>query len=330
MILLKGNHLPGCGGILKLNASPNFEMIGGHTDTVIYCMAVHFRCVFKLHIQQLKLVDCRVRITPIGWSSLISSTQVQIFSVKMNSGVIEVTDIAQVCIGNISMEWSTLNFERATAIDVNTGSFHRGFVTLRNNRMPNVTMEDCTLVSNTLIVYNSYVTIAGISKFIRNFQPALLSTSSTVILSGVVDFINNTAFRGGAILFYSSILGVAPGADVRFINNSAKGVGGAIYAEPDLSRNLMLWALFTDQQACFYRTLNCHGGANYSFYFANNSTVSGGDDIYGASLQINCKQECPITMNKVPSVSSDPTRVCICDYSGQPQCTNESYTLINH
>ena len=330
MIFLEGNHVHRCSRPLNLNVSPNFEMIGKYTDTVtIYCMAVDFRHVFKLHIQQLKLVNCRVRFIPMGQSSLISSTQVQIFSVKMNSGVIEVTDIAQVRIGNISMAWSTLNFERATTIDVNTGLFHHGFVTLQNSRMPNVTMEDCIFVSNTLIVYNSYVTITGISKFIGNFQPALHSTLSTVILSGVVDFINNTAFRGGAILFYSSILGVAPGVDVRFINNSAKGVGGAIYAEPDLSRNLILWELFTDRQACFYRTLNCHGGANYSFYFSNNSAVSGGDDIYGASLQINCKQECPITISKLPSVSSDPTRVCICDYSGQPQCTNESYTLIN-
>ena len=97
MIFLKGDHLhvPHCGGILsKLNASPNLEIIGEYTDTVIYCMVVHFRRVFKLHIQQLKLVDCRVQITPIGRSSLISSTQVQIFSVKMKNGVIEVTDIA--------------------------------------------------------------------------------------------------------------------------------------------------------------------------------------------------------------------------------------------
>ena len=330
IVFLKGTHRLDCNGDeQRLYTGPNFEMIGEYTDTAVYCMTVHFSHVFKLHIQQLKLVDSRLLITPTGLSSLISSTWVQISSIIMKSGVIQVTEIAQVHMVNISMEWSSLNIERAATIDMNTGSFHRGFVTLQKSRTPNVTMEDCTFVSNTLFVYNSYVTIAGISKFIGNFQPALLSTLSTVILSGVVDFTNNTAFRGGAILFYSSILGVAPGADVRFINNSAKGVGGAIYTEPDLSRNLMLWALFIDRQACFYQTLNCHEGANYSFYFANNSAVSGGDDIYGASLQINCKQECPITLNKVPSVSSDPTRVCICDYSGHPQCTNESYTLIN-
>ncbi len=330
MVFLRGNHGLDCGGDeQRLIAGPNLEMIGEHTDTVIYCMTVHFSHVFKLHIQQLKLVDFRVRITPTGRISLLSSTQVQILSVKVESGVIEVTEIAQVRIGNISMERSSLNIKRATTIDMNTGLFHHGFITLQKSRTPNVTMEDCTLVTNTLYVYNSYVTIAGISKLIGNFQPALVSTLSTIILSGVVDFINNTAFRGGAILFYSSTLGVASGADVRFINNSANGVGGAIYTEPDLSRNIILWALFTDRQACFYQTLNCHKGANYSFYFANNSAVSGGDDIYGASLQINCGQECPITINKVPSVSSDPTRVCICDYSGHPQCTSESYTLIN-
>ena len=116
---------------------------------------------------------------------------------------------------------------------------------------------------------------------------------------------------------------------MRFINNSATGVGGAIYAEPDLSRDLMLWPLPLDRPACFYHAIYCHEGANYSFYFANNSAVNGGNDIYGASLQINCKQSCQITVNREPSVSSDPTRVCTCDHSGHPQCTSVLYTLID-
>ena len=331
MIFLKGNHLADCSYSekLRLYVGPQLEMIGNYEDTTIYCMRVYFRKVLKLHIQQLKLVDCRAEITPIELSSFISSSQVQISSVIMESGLISVTSIAQVCIGNTTMELSTLNIERSTTVDVNACTFHHGFITLQDNVTPNVTMDNCMLVTNTLFVYKSYVMIAGISKFTRNFQPALFSISSRVILSGEVHFVNNTGFRGSAISLYSSILGVAPGADVRFINNSAKGVGGAIYIEPDLSRNLNLWSLSFDRPACFYQTLNYHEGANYSFYFANNSAVSGGNDIYGASLQMYCPQRYPITVNGVTSVSSDPTRVCICDNGGYPQCTYESYTLMN-
>ena len=340
MIFLKGDHAPvaNCSrGSLRLYAGPQLEIIGESTAaaTTIHCMRVHFINVFKLYIQQLTLEDCKVWITPIDSSSLISSSQVQISYLIAEGSEIHVDDVARVYIGNSSMEQSCLEIEGFVnsvhiVIDVNTCTFRHGSITLQKTRTPNVMMEDCTLVNNTLSVYNSHITIAGISKFIRNFQSALSLFSSTVVLSGEVHFVNNTGFRGSAISFYSSTLEITPGADVRFINNSAKGLGGAIYAEPDLSRNLMLWLLpLLDQPPCFYRALNCHEGANYSFYFANNSAVSGGDDIYGASLQVYCPRRCRVTVNGVPSVSSNPLRVCICDNSGYPQCTNESYVLMN-
>ena len=137
-------------------------------------------------------------------------------------------------------------------------------------------------------MYDGQIVIAGISKFTGNQHTALLSISSIVILSGMVHFVNNSAFRGGAISLYSSRLGVAPGADVRFINNSASREGGAIYVDPDLSRNVILWQISIDT-SCFFSLLNCQSGANYSFYFTNNSAVSGGNDIYGASLESDCK-----------------------------------------
>ena len=337
MIFLKGDHAPAAkcsNSELRLYASPQLEMIGESTavDTTIHCMRVHFINVFKLHIQQLMLEDCRVWITPTDLSSFISSSQLQISYVIAEHSEIYIDDIARVHIGNTSMERSCLDIEgidSSMIVDVNTCTFHHGSITLQKIKTPNKTMEDCVLVNNTFSVYNSHIVIAGISKFIGNFQSALLLISSTVVLSGEVHFVNNTGFRGSAISFYSSTLRVAPGADVRFINNSAKDVGGAIFAEPDLSRDLMLWPLALYRPICFYQALNCHEGANCSFYFANNSAVGGGNDIYGASLHVYCSRICRITVNGVPSVSSDPTRVCICDNSGYPQCTNESYILIN-
>ena len=47
------------------------------------------------------------------------------------------------------------------------------------------------------------------------------------------------------------------------------------------------------------------------------------------SLQAYCWGQCQLSYsNGVPSVSSDPARICICDNSGQLQCKNRSYVLI--
>ena len=139
------------------------------------------------------------------------------------------------------MKMSSLTIQGSdisTHINVSMCTFTHGSVTFRRTETHNVTMEDCVLISNPLFVYKSTVVIAGNSTFTRNKQSALLSLSSMLILSSTTNFTNNSAFRGGAISLYSSTLGFVSGADVRFVNNSAMEVGGAIYAQPDLSQNL--------------------------------------------------------------------------------------------
>ena len=337
MIFLRGVHIPRHSeGSVRLFSGPRLELVGEDLDidnTIVCCMKIKLSNVLELHIQRLKLVDCQVWITPTGLSSIISYSNINVSSLLVENSLIKVIDIALVHIWNTSMELSTFIIQGSdisTNINVSTCTFRHGFVTIENTETFNVTMADCMLISNPLFVYNSKIVIAGNSTFTGNRQPALLSISSTVILSGTIHFFNNSAFRGGAISLYSSTIGFVSGADVRFINNSAKGVGGAIYAEPDLSQNFILWKLSFDRAECFYWLLNCHKGAHYNIYFVNNSAVSGGNDVYGASLQTYCRGPCQLNLpNGMPSVSSDPTRVCICDSSGLPQCRNESYNLIN-
>ena len=338
MLFLKGNHGNDCfGGMVTLTAR-TMEMIGEHRDTTtVYCMKVHFKDVIRLQIRQLKMSSWIARITPVVLPSLNLTPQLHISSVTVESGsAITVLDIAYVHVENTSVEQSylTIKDSATSTIRVDTCVFCHGIIAFRRTKTANVTIKDSVFVNNTLLVYDGQIIIAGISKFTGNQYSALLSISSMIILSGMVHFVNNSAFRGGAISLYSSRLGVAPGADVRFINNSANGVGGAIYVDPDFSQNVILWQVSIDT-SCFISLLNCQNGTNYSFYFANNYAVSGGNDIYGASMQSDCafrhwRCQLTIIINGIPSVSSDPTRVCICDSSGHPQCTNKSYILINH
>ena len=204
-----------------------------------------------------------------------------------------------------------------------------------------VTMENCKLINNPLIIVNSNIVISGVSLFTATERSSSVSSYfSNITLSGVAIFSNNSGIKGGGMVLYSSMLNVAPGANVSFIDNSAMETGGAIFIYPSLIPTQLWLALWKQQPSiipgqdmrpqCFYRLLNCSAGASYAFSFVNNSATYGGDDIYGASLNYHQSSgNCNLTVIKnntgLSSVSSDPTRVCLCDSEGIPQCKNDSY-----
>ena len=179
-------------------------------------------------------------------------------------------------------------------------------------------------------------------------KSAISSYSSNITLSGTIHFAHNSAIRGGAIALHYSSLNIAAGAFVTFTNNFAYDKGGAIYIEPGISPHDNM--LSPDPEAikspspCFYQLLNCSANSMYVLNFANNSARYGGDDIYGASIQLSgsiCQtsqgnNECSLTIDgassDLSSVSSDPLRVCLCDDQGKPLCNGTyeySHTHIN-
>ena len=145
----------------------------------------------------------------------------------------------------------------------------------------------------------------------------LSSSTLKVMADANMLFINNIALLGGAILLHQSMITVATGANLTFVNNTAVDKGGAIYVDPGLMlrdyRNV-------DDSVYRCRLLKTD---NVTLSFANNSATNGGDDVYGASLQV-CNVE-----NYVPSissVSSDPLRVCMCESPvyDKPQCKHNN------
>ena len=203
----------------------------------------------------------------------------------------------------------------------------------------NVTMENCKLIRTRLSILYGNVVFSGVSEFTGARQTAISSYFSNITLSGVVVFANNSGIRGGAMALYSSTLNVAPGANVSFFNNSAEETGGAIFINPSLIPDQLLFVF--DQTdflvmapegllpQCFYHLLNCSEGASYVFSFANNSAMHGGDDIYGASLDYhqssgNCNLTVNIKNTGLSPVSSDPTRVCLCDECQQINLKDDS------
>ena len=193
---------------------------------------------------------------------------------------------------------------------VNTYSQSNGFhstgvVTLLNTE--NVTFTDC--------------------EFIGNEENPIYAQNSVFTFSGTITFRNNTAYEGGAIFFIgNSHVILSNNSNIVFDNNSASHVGGAVVVEHYLSEQIL---------RCFFvfQTCDCDCDQfptlNISITFINNTANTGGDAIYGASLYI-CeateKEYCcqgwellqyinfePRMGQGLPMISSDPTRVCLCN-----------------
>ena len=214
---------------------------------------------------------------------------------------------------------------------------------IKTTRINNITLHNCEFLNvsltstiNPLTVYHSKVFFTGTSNFIGANQTAILAFISDITLYGTVKFVNNSGVNGGALALYSTTMFIDNAVNVSFVSNFARQQGGAIFVDsgviqrPDSEFG---------QIPCFYQILHpLHSTVtNFSLYFANNFANAGGDNIYGTSLQNNC-QISMLNINSsfysnvlghfhfqsgnLTSVSSDPTRVCICNSNGKPQCAD--------
>ena len=180
-------------------------------------------------------------------------------------------------------------------------------------------------------------------RFVGNQGTPIVLHDSTINVSGTLSFVNNTAFRGGAMVFYGeSYMSVSLEKNTRmlFTNNYAEHVGGAIFAQ-DLHKVCFL-QLASHNSKCS----DLKNNHQLSFVFTNNTAHNGGDAIYGGSLQYCTAGKCkhgnhdsiPIVgayifivnywnlvqydtghHSNLSLISSKPSRVCLCE-DGQPDC----------
>ena len=190
-----------------------------------------------------------------------------------------------------------------------------------------------------MLVYSHNVTLDNCS-FCSNKNTAVWVYNSNFILSGTVLFSDNTAYEGGALAFYGeSAVYIANNTNVTFLNNSAEDVGGAVFVRNPLpyiehSCFLQFLAINTSSQCS---GCNC-SLPQISIKFINNTAKEGGNAIYGASVfdcwieDLHCVRLQllientnhlyfePGLQSDTSVISSDPTRVCLCE-SGKPNCT---------
>ena len=204
-----------------------------------------------------------------------------------------------------------------------------------NYRSTNLTITNSKFLNNSISVAICIVNISGVSEFIGAQTSAISSYDSAIILSGKVLFENNIATRGGAMALHTSWLTFEVGVTAIFTSNMAKDKGGTIFTEPNYQPYPWPFDHQYEFNYCFYSIHDCHNVDNhYRIYFANNSGINGGNDIYGGPPEGFCNPSCWYSVihesnNEYSSLSSDPTRVCLCNESGVPQCLTHSYVYNN-
>ena len=150
---------------------------------------------------------------------------------------------------------------------------------------------------------------------------------SNAELAGSVEFFNNTALLGGAIVMFQGTLTVANNASVIFRGNRAHHVGGAIYS----TTTSIVYSVYRNQPC------SISFGFNSTLSFFNNTAKRGGSAMYGIIMSelvcvpTNVHNEIEywylsdniiieINPDNFSAVSSDPLRVCICPDQSTPDC----------
>ena len=192
------------------------------------------------------------------------------------------------------------------------------------------------------------VTLSGNISFTNSQTTAFTAYSSTITLSGTVSFVNNTGTNGGALALYSSTLNIARNTSVYFYNNSALETGGAIYV---YGQNMKPSPFGDQYEYCFYHLMDYmheddDDNNTYKLQFEENHAKKAGEHLFGVRLLGFCTAAYNIDnatdkmivrqsynvlhfftlepgfKNSISAVSSEVTRVCICDDEHRPQCAD--------
>ena len=181
-----------------------------------------------------------------------------------------------------------------------------------------------------IVLYYSTIELRQ-TTFLRNNISCIKVLNSTVTLRGNLLFSENTASAGTAfLLLQDSNIRMAEASLVHFENNRALETGGVFYIDTNMYYSSIFRGNNLDvipSTVCFL-SVDEHPNARLSF--TNNTAGRGGDIVYGGQIalgwveQRNCflnfMNASTISQSGLSLISSAPSRVCICDSNGQPDC----------
>ena len=199
-----------------------------------------------------------------------------------------------------------------------------------------------TSLPAVITLYGSTLTITNCT-FTRNNISSIKAIGSNVTISGQVLFHDNTASSGTGLIFAKgSLLKTTEYSNIHFQNNHAMKYGGVFYISTEESYETSMslqdivhyngeGSLITSRTECF---LHVEGGnlrSHARFTFINNTAGRGGDVLYGGLVALGYDGDwnCLLSFKNISDmsqqsglslISSAPSRVCLCNETGQPDC----------
>ena len=186
-----------------------------------------------------------------------------------------------------------------------------------------------------IVLYQSTLHISE-CHFTGNHISAIRGDASNITVSGILTFSSNKAFAGTAfILSMDSVLSLAEKSHVYFLNNRATNIGGVFYVVTDMYYIVYHLNVNNYENNGLLKNTKCFlhiegSRSQERLTFVNNSAAMGGDILYGGDVAFgldgewNCldsfKNISNISQNGLSLISSDPSRVCLCNGTGQPDC----------
>ena len=155
-------------------------------------------------------------------------------------------------------------------------------------------------------------------------------------------FLNNSAFRGGAFYIKPSSFAIKAGyhSSLKFVNNTALHIGGAIYCE--MQSAIPCTFMITDYSAeISFRGNHANGNVGHHMYGSsvrNRKCDKEHLEFYYKQAKPYCWKQHETTdkhvnisfdPDQLSPVSSAPRRVCLCDVNSKPQCANFSLIFTN-
>ena len=190
-----------------------------------------------------------------------------------------------------------------------------------------------TLYDSTLIIRDC--------NFTRNNISSIKTIGSNVTMCGKVLFHYNTASSGTVLIFAkNSLLIPTDDSNIQFENNHAINYGGVFYIETEESygTSMSLQDILSENDRgtrttstaeCFVRVEGSRSHARLTFI--NNTAGRGGDVLYGGFVALGYDGDwnCLLSFKNISDmsqqsglslISSAPSRVCLCNEAGQPDC----------
>ena len=210
------------------------------------------------------------------------------------------------------------------------------------------TLEPTSLPA-IISLYSSTLNISDCT-FTRNNISSIKTIGSNVTMSGKVLFHNNTASSGTILISAkNSLLITTDYSNIHFRNNHAINYGGVFYITTeelyeasmsiqDIIRSSqrtyfdnqeVAGSLIISRTECFVHVKGSRSHARLTF--VNNTAGKGGDVLYGGLVALGYDGDwnCLLSFKNISDISqqgglslisSAPSRVCLCNETGQPDC----------